>query len=111
MTRPLRVLIVGASPPDADRLLLELRQAGYAPLALRVASAEELEAALTADRWDVVLADQTLPGFGAPEALALLQRRSLDLPLIIVSGTIQPAQAVEMMRAGARDYLTKGDFI
>ncbi|MEC4814411.1 MAG: PAS domain-containing protein [Scytonema sp. PMC 1069.18] len=49
-----------------------------------------------------------MPAFSAPEALKILQSRKLDLPFIIISGTIGEETAVAAMKAGAHDYLIKG---
>lgn len=106
---PLRVLIIEDYQEDALLLQRQLSRAGYAVDALRVETAEELLGALAADRtWDLVLADYTLPGFDARDALAILQDSGTDVPFIIVSGTIDEVSAVDAMRAGAHDYVLKG---
>jgi DNA-binding NtrC family response regulator len=56
---------------------------------------------------DVILADYTLPQFNAMQALRLLQERCLDIPFIIVTGTVSEEVAVECMKQGAADYLLK----
>ncbi|MCA1992022.1 MAG: PAS domain S-box protein, partial [Coleofasciculus sp. S288] len=108
MTRPLRVLIVEDSEDDAELMVYELERGGYSPIYERVDTAAALNAALDKDLWDIVLADYTLPSFSAPAALELLKERGLDLPFIIVSGTIGEDIAVAAMKAGAHDYLMKG---
>ncbi len=67
-----------------------------------------MQAALRDGSWDVVISDWAMPRFSALAALALLQKSGLDLPFIIVSGTIGEEHAVEAMRAGAHDYVLKG---
>jgi len=103
----LRLLLVEDSADDAELLLRELRRAGYEPAAERVQTAAELQAALARGPWDLVISDHNLPGFSAPEALALLQASGVDAPFIIVSGAIGEETAVQAMRAGARDYIMK----
>ena len=77
--------------------------------ALRVETAPQLTEAMDDPRsWDLVIADYTLPSFGARDALALLQASGADIPFIIVSGTIDEVSAVNAMRAGAHDYVLKG---
>ena len=106
---PMRVLIIEDYEEDALLLQRHLARAGYAAEARRVETAEELTAALDEPRpWDLVIADYTLPSFGARDALALIQERGADLPFIIVSGTIDEVSAVNAMRAGAHDYVLKG---
>ncbi|HEX8409603.1 MAG TPA: EAL domain-containing protein [Thermoanaerobaculia bacterium] len=104
----LRVLIVEDSAEDAQLLQLQLRRNGYKPLARRVQTAEEMEQALDEQPWDLVLADYSLPTFNALGALEIFHRRGLDIPFLIVSGTIGEETAVEAMRAGAHDYIMKG---
>lgn len=107
--RPLRVLLVEDSEDDAELLVATLRRAGYEPDYGRVDSAIELRQALAEREWEVVLSDYDLPGFGGLQALSLLRESGLDLPFIIVSGTIGEDTAVAAMKTGAHDYLMKGN--
>jgi signal transduction histidine kinase len=107
---PLRVLIVEDSEDDAELLRRELRRAGYDVTLELVATASEMRTALTNATWDLVLADHSLPDFNAFGALALLQELGADVPFIIVSGTIGEENAVAAMKAGAHDYILKGDW-
>jgi len=109
MAIPLRVLIVEDSEPDARLMLRELRAAGYEPAWERVETPDAMRAALERQPWDVVLADYTMPHFSALAALRLLQEKEIDLPFIVVSGTIGEERAVAMMKAGAHDYVLKGN--
>jgi PAS domain S-box-containing protein len=106
--RSLRLLVVEDSEDDALLVVRDLRRAGWTVEFERVETATALSAALDAASWDVVVADYSLPGFSGPEALALIKARGLDLPFIIVSGTIGEAAAVAAMKAGAHDYVMKG---
>jgi PAS domain S-box-containing protein len=107
--KPLRVLIVEDSEFDARMLVNMLRKGGYEPTYKRVETADEMLAALKAERWDVLLSDYNLPTFSAPQALALVQQSGIDIPFIIVSGGIGEDIAVASMKAGAHDYLMKGN--
>ncbi len=107
--KPLRVLIIEDYEEDALLLQRHLGRAGYAVDAVRVETADQLTEALDhPSPWDLVIADYTLPSFGARDALALIQQSGVDLPFIIVSGTIDEVSAVNAMRAGAHDYVLKG---
>src|SRR6266540_6268753 len=106
--RPLRVLIVEDNPDDADLILLELRRGGYDPDARRVETGDEMRAAFAERTWDLVVSDYSLPTFSAPGALAVVKSLALDLPFIVVSGTIGEDIAVEAMRTGVHDFLLKG---
>ena len=105
--RPLRVLLVEDSVLDAELVLRELSRGGYAPAWRRVETREAMQAALESASWDIVLADYAMPSFSAPEALALMKETGLDVPFIIVSGTIGEEVAVESLRAGAADFMLK----
>ena len=103
----LRVLIVEDSEQDTLLLVRMLRHGGYEPVVERVETAAAMKAALDAQPWDVVLSDFSMPSFSAPEALAMLKDTGLDVPFIIVSGTIGEETAVEAMRSGAQDFMVK----
>ena len=107
MSKPLRVLLVEDSELDAAHLLLELRRGGFDPNATRIETAEELEVALRADGWDVILCDYHLPRFSAPDALRIFKWSGRDIPFIVVSGVVGEETGVELMRAGADDYVLK----
>ena len=106
----LRVLVVEDSEDDTLLLLRELRQGGFEPSHERVDTAEKMEQALGEARdepFDIVVSDQSMPRFGAPEALDLLRRGGFDTPFVVVSGKIGEEAAVEMLKAGADDYVMK----
>jgi two-component system cell cycle sensor histidine kinase/response regulator CckA len=107
MGKPLRVLVVEDSEDDALLVMRELRRNGYDPTFDRVETSEAMKAVLTRQTWDVVISDYRMPRFSAPAALALLTETGIDLPFIVISGTIGEETAVETMKAGAHDYLMK----
>jgi PAS domain S-box-containing protein len=112
VTGTLRVLLVEDSENDAMLLLRELRRCGYQPHSQRVCTPEDMQEALRAadagdEPFQVVISDYYMPRFRAPDALRLLRELGYDLPFIVVSGKIGEDAAVEIMKAGANDYLTK----
>jgi len=109
MKPSLSVLIVEDSEFDAQMTVSLLRKGGYDVTFERVETAAAMKSALAARRWDVVLADYNLPEFNATAALEVLQETGLDLPFLIVSGGIGEDIAVAAMKAGAHDYLMKGN--
>ncbi len=109
MPSHLRVLIVEDSEADTEMLLRELRRAGYDPAYERVETADAMCAALDSREWDLVISDYTMPRFDGLEALQLLQQRKLDIPFIVVSGSIGEDIAVITMKAGAHDYVMKNN--
>ncbi|MCL4499592.1 MAG: PAS domain S-box protein, partial [Chloroflexi bacterium] len=106
MTTPLRVLILEDRPADAELMLHELRRAGFEPDWQRAETEVEYRAALD-PTLDVILADYNLPQFDATRALKLVQERGLDIPFVIVTGSISEEVAVDAMKSGATDYLLK----
>src|ERR1700687_158205 len=107
--KPIRALIVEDSEFDARMLINVLKQGGYDPYFQLVETGPAMRAALQQECWQVVLADYNLPEFSAPAALRLLQESGLDIPFIVVSGGIGEDIAVGIMKAGASDYLMKGN--
>jgi len=109
MNKPLKLLIIEDSEDDALLLCRELRNGGYHLILERVETSKAMLAALKNEKWDIVISDYFMPGFSGLEALKLLKENSPDIPFIIVSGKIGEDTAVEAMRAGADDYLVKGN--
>ena len=106
----LRLLLVEDVEDDAQLLLMQLREGGIDPDCVRVESPEELKAALDDGPWDVVFADYNLPSFTGLDALRIMQEKGMDLPFILVSGVIGEEQAVESLKAGAHDFILKGQY-
>jgi PAS domain S-box-containing protein len=111
MNRPIRVLMIEDSATDAKLIIHALRSPGSSLELERVEDAAALRAALEQKSWDVVLSDWSLPTFSALAALEIVKSSGIDLPFIIVSGTIGEESAVQAMRAGARDYVLKGNLV
>jgi signal transduction histidine kinase len=109
VTRPLRLLLVEDSSDDAQLITLELRRGGYAPAFERVQTQAAFEAALASKEWEIIISDHNIPGYGGLFALADLRKSGKDIPFILVTGTIGEAGAVAAMKAGAHDYVLKGD--
>ncbi len=109
MITALRVLIVEDSESDAELIIRQLKKEGYEISFERVETAAAMKASLVKQPWDVVIADYKLPRFSAPAALTLLHESGLDIPFIVVSGTIGEETAVELMRSGAHDYVMKNN--
>ncbi len=104
--KPIRLLIVEDAPADAELMVHALRRHGYAPEWRYVDNQEDYLAALDSSL-DLILADYNLPSFNGLRALELLKDADLDIPFVIVSGSIGEDAAVKAMRAGAADYLLK----
>jgi PAS domain S-box-containing protein len=101
------VLLVEDSETDAKLVMRELRSTGQDLELERVEDAESMRLALEKGTWDIVISDWSMPRFSARAALEVLKKTGLDLPFIIVSGTVGEELAVDAMRAGAHDYVLK----
>jgi two-component system cell cycle sensor histidine kinase/response regulator CckA len=109
MKETLRLLIVEDSRADATLILDELRTGGFEVTHKRVDTSDEFRHAVIERDWDLVICDHGLPQFNSFAALDLLNRIARPIPLIIVSGVISEDDAVAGMRAGAKDYISKGN--
>ena len=106
--RPLRILLVEDNSDDALLLERHLRRNGFVPTIERVETGPEMVMALESLPYlDLVLADYNLPEFSGPAALQILRASGIDIPFIMLSGVMTETTAVESMRAGAQDYVTK----
>jgi len=103
----LRVLVVEDSVNDTFFVVRELQRAGYQVSFERVETGPAMKAALEAGPWDLIISDYQMPQFGGAAALALYKQSDLDIPFIIVSGTMGEAIAVEMLKSGAHNYVMK----
>jgi hypothetical protein len=103
----LALLILEDSSADAELEVAVLEEAGYTCRCDRVQTRDEFVARLQAGTYDLILADYSLPAFDGLSALKLVQAQGLDVPFILVSGTVGEETAIESLKAGATDYVLK----
>jgi PAS domain S-box-containing protein len=103
------VLLVEDSEDDALLIVRELRRGGYEPDWERVETPETMKEALAGSNWDVIVSDHQMPRFRSLEPLAIYRQSGSEAPFVFVSGTIVEGLAVEAMKAGAHDYVMKGN--
>jgi len=108
MSFPLRVIFVGET--SADAVAAELRRGGFDPVFEPVSTAQQLIQALSSS-WDVAISDLCAGGFGALEALSIIQERGVDLPLIAITGRIKDTDVLSLLKAGAADHLTRSNLM
>jgi response regulator RpfG family c-di-GMP phosphodiesterase len=108
--RLLRILLIEDSDDDAQLMLRELHRIGYQVDPRRIETADELRTALAEREWDLVLCDYSLPHLNPSQALEVIRSAGLDLPFIIVSGTIGEESAISALKAGAHDFIIKGKY-
>ncbi|HSW57303.1 MAG TPA: ATP-binding protein [Dehalococcoidales bacterium] len=107
--KKLNLLMVEDSEIDAYFNVRTLEKAGFEIVSGLVTSAQEMKAALARANYDLVIADHNLPQFDSFSALELYKTNHLDIPFIVVSGTIGEEMAVELMKKGAHDYVMKNN--
>jgi two-component system sensor histidine kinase UhpB len=107
MSRPLRLLLIEDDEDDATLLVWDLRHGGFEPTWQRVETLAALRLALHAAPWDLIVGDYHLPTCTGLDALAVVRESGLDIPFLLISGTIGEEAAVAAMKAGAADYLMK----
>lgn len=107
--RKLRALIVEDDPSDVELVLHSLRTGGFDPDCDVVQSAAEFAASIRKENYELVLADYRLPAWSGMETVEILRQEGLDIPVIMVSGSIGELKAVECIKQGASDYVLKDD--
>ncbi len=106
--RPLRVLFVDDDPADIDLERAALRR-DFRVEGPRIETAGDFTAALRARGCDIILCDYSMPRFSGMEALSLWQADGAHVPFIFVTGRLSEEVAVECIKAGATDYMLKGN--
>ncbi len=107
--QPLQLLIVETAQSQVTNIVDHLTTAGYACRPQVVSTAEALIKALTDASYDLILANDTLPGCEGPLVLRLVKERQLSLPVILLAEANDVATAVTRLRAGASDYIIRDD--
>src|SRR5215207_7891659 len=106
---PLRILILEDVPMDAELVEYELRRSRIPFDARCVDTRADFERELEEFRPDLILSDYTLPRFDGMAALSVARERAPATPFLIVTGSVNEETAVGCMKAGATDYLLKGN--
>src|SRR6266571_1270786 len=107
MPTPLKLLILEDNAFDAELEVGQLQAAGYDCDWLRVQTREDFEACLDRPDFELILADYNLPSFDGLSALGLMKERGLEIPFVLISGTLGEERAIESVKAGATDYVMK----
>jgi DNA-binding NtrC family response regulator len=109
VSKAIKLLVVEDSEDDARLVIRMLRRGGYNAQHERVESAAAMAAALQRQTWDAVVSDYNMPGFSGLDALRILRATALDVPFILISGTVGEEIAVDALKAGANDYVIKNN--
>lgn len=109
MKKDLTILQLEDDPLDAELIQRFLRNAGLSTDAHIASDRADFEQAIDSGRFDVVLADNSLPQFNSLEALKVLREHRVDVPFILVTGTVSEEFAVDVIQKGADDYILKNN--
>src|SRR5260221_14703940 len=109
MTEPLRILVAEDSEADAELVQRELKRGGLDCQSRRVQTESDFRRELEEFQPHLVISDFSMPQFSGRQALAIARESQADIPFIFISGTIGENVAVDMMKAGADDYLMKNN--
>lgn len=102
-----RVIMLEDAATDAELMEISLREGGLAFATKRVETREAYERALGEFAPDVILVDFKLPGYDGLSGIRLARRLCPHVPVIVVTGALGDESAVELMKAGACDYVLK----
>jgi DNA-binding NtrC family response regulator len=105
--RPIRILLVEDDADDAELMRARFAEAGLRCELERVESSPTFRAALGRGAVDLVLADYSLPRFDGLAVLEVARELRPDVPVVLVSGVIDEALAIETLKLGATDYVLK----
>ena len=106
--RPIAVLVVEDDPAEASRFrhMLESSDAQSFEV-VQAASVEEALRMLLQRSYDTLLLDLTLPEGHSLDALMRAKVAAADTPIVVLGAEASEDEAVQVLRAGAQDYLTK----
>ncbi len=88
-------------------MLREVERGGYSVFYERVETKADMQAALSRQAWDIILSDYSMPSFSALAALETLKASGLDIPFLVISGTVGEETAIATLKGGAHDFLVK----
>lgn len=106
----IKVLILEDNTSDADLIVRQLQKSGFSFITKIVESGKSFEDALATFLPDIILSDYSLPSFDAVSAFKIIKERNLNIPFIIISGTIGEENAVMLIKEGVTDYVSKNNF-
>lgn len=106
-TRKIRVLVVDDNAFDCELMLHALKEGSFETKSDLVQTADEFVDKIRRNRYEIILADYSLPQWNGMETISLLRQEGLDIPVVLVSGALGELKAVECIKQGAADYVLK----
>ena len=100
-----KVLVVDDEPGMRSLLTRVMEKEGY--IAVACADGDEALQAFAKEDWDLVIADIDMPGMDGIELLKHIRKDSPLVPVLMITAYATVETAVEAMKLGAHDYITK----
>lgn len=109
MKNKIRVLIIEDNKDDSVLEIDEIRRGGFDIVYEQIETRAAMKKALRNKTWDFIISDYSMPQFSGLDALEELKETGIDIPFVLISGTIGEETAVSAMKAGAHDYIMKNN--
>lgn len=109
MKNKIRVLIIEDNKDDSVLEIDEIKRGGFDIVYEQIETRAAMREALRNKSWDFIISDYSMPQFSGLDALEELKETGLDIPFVLISGTIGEDTAVAAMKAGAHDYIMKNN--
>lgn len=106
-SRRIRALMVEDNASDSELMLHALNKHGFESELEVIQTAADFTERIRRNKYDIVLADYSLPGWNGMETVAILRQEGVDIPVVLVSGALGELRAVECIKQGAADYVLK----
>jgi PAS domain S-box-containing protein/diguanylate cyclase (GGDEF)-like protein len=106
----LHVLILDESPDDAEQASAALRQAGYMLKTQRLETGVAVEQNIDHNQWDLILCAHGLANLPARQVIELIAHKQPFAPVIVLARRIADDELHQLMQAGARDVIIKGQW-
>ena len=107
MNNSLHILLLEDDPLDAELIRKQLEKEEIDFSLHWVKNEKEMKAQLGLGNMDVILSDYSMPGYDVRENLGWLHEHYPDMPVIMVTGTIDEGTAATCLKDGAWDYVLK----
>lgn len=103
----LNILFIEDNPLDAELLSREIKKGGLGHTSFIIDSLKEVQSLLDEQKFDIIISDYSLPGFTGLDVIDFLNEKDIDVPVILVSGTVPDDAAIDAVLKGAKDYVLK----
>ena len=101
----IQILFLHSQTAEVERCLQELKRVQFTVSAEIVVTPDEFTQRLSSHDYDLVIAEYSIPNFGETNALELLHESKRQIPLIIVSSTLQRETVAECITRGAYECI------